>query len=81
MSIQNFKMSGLAPIQPVERTIENSKQRELKKVFTYNIICNQPTSKMLPSKARLPYRYAIPFELDKVNQSMKLSEADGQHVL
>lgn len=48
-----------------------NKKDEFKKVYTYNIISNQPNQKMLPSNARLPYRYAIPFDVDHLTSNKR----------
>jgi len=42
---------------------------DLKKIFTYNILSNQPVSKMVAPNARLPYRYALPYDFDRLNAS------------
>jgi len=32
-----------------------------KKIYTFNVISNQPNLKVIPAQARMPYKYAIPF--------------------
>jgi hypothetical protein len=55
------------------RTIEpKSSVTNSKKIYTYNIISNQPIPKVLPARARLPYGYALSIDGGKLEAINKL---------
>lgn len=56
-----------------------NKKDEYKKVYTFNILSNQPNLKMLPTNARLPYRYAIPFDVDQLANKQNNSHIEQQN--
>lgn len=69
--------SGITATNPavqeqVSRTLEPKPANDYKKIYTYNIISNRPIPKVLPSKARLPYGYAISVDPGKLEALAKL---------
>lgn len=46
----------------------------MKKIYTFDILSNKPTPKMLPVNARLPYKYAIPFDVEQFSPPKNLRE-------
>lgn len=66
--------------KPTTGTSQDSKKEEMKKIYTFNIISNKPTPKMLPVQAKLPYKYAIPFEVEQFSPVNNARELSPQHL-
>lgn len=47
----------------------------MKKVYTYNIISNSPAPKVIPSRTRLPYGYAISVDPGRL-EALKVIEQE-----
>ncbi len=81
-SYQNLKASD--NIQSSARLFEQNSQPSLqrsayqadpnsvKKVYTYNILTNTPIPKYLPTKAKIPYGYAMTIDHEKLD-SLKMN--------
>mmetsp|Transcript_31068 Transcript_31068/g.28264 ORF Transcript_31068/g.28264 Transcript_31068/m.28264 type:complete len:118 (-) Transcript_31068:242-595(-) len=79
---KDYGLNSSVPSKPEFNRVHQNVPHDFKKVYTYNIISNTPAPKVLPSRARIPYGYAIsvdPGRLEALKQfdHERKSQNDG----